>query len=78
MDMKWVSPWGDEFDDEKDVRQDAKDHMDWDSYKNELQYLITYDELLEWASNQDSFWDNFQDEVATAEEEFFSSNYDVE
>lgn len=78
MDMKWVSPWGDEFDNEKDARQHAKEQMDWDSYKNELQYLITYDELLEWAHSQDSFWDNFQDEVATAEEEFFSNNYDVE
>lgn len=78
MDMKWVSSWGDEFDDEKDARQDAKERMDWNAYKEELQYLITYDELLEWAHNQNAFWDEFQDEVTTAEEEFFSNNYDVE
>lgn len=78
MDMKWVSPWGDEFDDEKDARQDAKDHMDWDSYKEELQYLIAYDKLLEWAYNQESFERDFKNEIAMAEEEFFSNNYDVE
>lgn len=78
MDMKWVSPWGDEFDDEKDARQDAKEKMEWDSYKEELQYLITFDRLLEWAHNQKSFEHDFKDEIVMAEEEFFSNNYDVE
>jgi hypothetical protein len=76
--MKWVNSWGDEFDNEKDARRHAKEHMDWDSYKEELQYNISYDKLLEWARNQESFWNDFQDEVAMAEEEFFSNNYDVE
>lgn len=78
MDMKWVSAWGDEFDNEKDARQHAKEQMDWDSYKEELQYLIKYDELLEWAHNQESFEHDFKGEFAMAEEEFFSNNYDVE
>ena len=78
MDMKWVSPWGDEFDDEKDARQDAREHMDWASYKEELQYLISFDRLLEWAYNQESFEKDFKKEMAMAEEEFFSNNYDVE
>lgn len=78
MEMKWVSSWGDEFDDEKDARQHAKKQMDWDSYKDELQYTISFDRLLEWAHDQDSFWDEFQDEITAAEEEFFSNNYDIE
>lgn len=78
MDMKWVSPWGSEFDNEKDARQDAKEQMDWASYKEELQYLINFDRLLEWAHSQESFEKDFKDEIAMAEEEFFSNNYDVE
>lgn len=78
MEMKWISAWGDEFDNKKDAQQHAKEQMDWDSYKDELQYIISFDQLLEWAHNQDSFWNDFQNEIATAEKEFFSNNYEIE
>lgn len=78
MEIKWISSWGDEFDNEKDARLHAKEQMDWDSYKHELQYIISLNRLLEWAHNQDSFWDEFQDEITAAEEEFFSDNYYIE
>ena len=75
---KWRSDWGDEFDNEEDAHLDAKEHMDWNSYKDELIYILTIDQILDWAREQEGFYDAFQDELAAAEGEFFLSNYHVE
>lgn len=74
----WVSAWGNEFEKEEAAREDAREHMDWDSYKEELQYTITFDQLLDWAHEQESFFDAFQEEISDAEGEFFLNNYTVE
>ena len=75
---RWISDWGDEFDNEEDARLHAKEHMDWSSYKDELIYILTIDQILDWAREQEGFYDAFQDELADAEGEFFLSNYHVE
>jgi len=75
---RWVSDWGDEFDNEEDARQHAREQMDWSSYKDELIYTLTIDQILDWAHEQKGFHDAFQDELAAAEGEFFLSNYHTE
>ena len=71
----WISEWGDEFETEEDARDDAREHMEWDDYKEEMQYLITWDKLWEFAKTHPSFTDQFEDELLTAEDNFFDENY---
>ena len=75
---RWINDWGDEFDNEEDARQRAREQMNWNNYKNELIYILTIDQILDWAREQEGFYDAFQDELACAEGEFFLSNYHVE
>ena len=74
--IRWENDWGNEFEDMEAAREDARERMDDDAYMNELGYLISYDRLLRYAmNNAPGFWDDFADEVADAENEFFHANY---
>jgi len=72
---QWESAWGDIFETETDARENVIERMDWTDYKTELQYSISFFELLDWAREHDGFYDRFADEIQDAENEFFRSNY---
>lgn len=40
-----------------------------------MDWLICYDELLEWAMEQDGFWERFQDEITEARQHNFDEDY---
>ena len=65
-----------EFDCEKEAFDDAGHEMlfngDIDEY---LQKYASYSDLLEWAKNQDGFFDYFDEELGRAQQDYFNDFY---
>ena len=71
----WENDWGEEFETEKDAREDVVEKMDWDAYEQEMQYSISWHDLFKWAREQPGFFDHFEIDFYNAENEFFNANY---
>jgi len=65
------------FDNEEDVYQDFLENEDVDTLKDYLLKAVDLDvtALLDWAMNQDGFWEAFQDIITEAREMMFEDTY---
>lgn len=70
---KWFDDWGTEFESEEEAREHTQQNMTWEDYKNEFQYIVSYDELLDWAKDTWGFEEHFSDAIMQAENEYFNA-----
>ena len=66
----YTTDWGDQFDTYEEAREACLQHMDTCDLSEELQYSVSFYELLLWAMKQPSFFDDFADKLSAAEKEF--------
>lgn len=71
----WENEFGDEFETREEALESVTERMDDRDLTCALEYSIGFSVLLDWAMQQDGFWDHFCDEIEQAEMEFFSDNY---
>ena len=71
-----------QFDSEEDAWLDSIENETHDDLLDTLiclDWLIPYSTLLEWAMEQDGFWERFQDEISEARQRNFEEDYsDIE
>lgn len=73
---KYVSDFGGEFETIEDAREDMYETMELEDYMDGLKNKISLDTLLRYCwSHGDNFFDDFMDEIAAVEEDFFEENY---
>lgn len=70
---KWFDDWGTEFESEEEAREHTRQNMTWEQYKDEFQYIVSYDELLDWAKDALGFEEHFSDAIMQAENEHFNA-----
>ena len=75
MKTVWVCADEDRFDTYEDAREDASEKMDWNDLADHFHNYVTFTELLKWASKQDNFWAEYEDNMLRAEEDYFTDNY---
>jgi hypothetical protein len=75
MKTVWVCADEDRFDTYEDAREDASEKMDWDDLANFFQNHVTFVELLKWASKQENFWAEYENDIFQAEDDYFTENY---
>lgn len=64
------------FDCESDAFDDARNEMLADmSIEEYLKPWVSYDELFDWAMEQDGFFDAFDDELYKAQRDYFNDFY---
>lgn len=66
---------GDIFETEEAARQDMLDHMIHADYASYIEPRLSYEELLRWAF-QHNFFEENEDLIYEAEEEFFNDWYE--
>lgn len=70
----YVTEFGNEFETYEEAAESCVETMETDDYIESLEYQIDYSRLLNWAMKQQSFFEDFEDEIHKAEEEF-CNNY---
>lgn len=71
----WENEWGDIFDSEEEAYEDCCSRMTIDDYADGMIYHLSYDDLLQWAMEQEGFWEHFEDIMANIRQEFFINYY---
>lgn len=74
---RWVTAWGEEFDNRADAEDAIFSDMSWDDYAKKMEYSVSWNRLFEWARNQPGFFEEFENEFAAAEQEFFDENCEM-
>lgn len=70
----WQRNDGVKFATEEEAFEDSLSYCDEDLI-DALCDTMNSDKLLQWAMKQESFWDEFQDEIASARNDLFEWNY---
>jgi hypothetical protein len=73
----WQNEWGDTFETEEEARDNVIEQMDWDDFKEYMQYSINWNDLFEWARKQEGFFEEFENQFCDAENEFFEQYYSM-
>lgn len=73
----WENEFGEQFETEEEARENAFDTMALGEYIDRLAKKIDKSQLLEWCWQQThgKFIDDFNDEIAEVEDDFFRDNY---
>lgn len=73
----WENEFGEQFETEEEAREDVYESMELQDYINGLAEKIDKSQLLEWCWQQTKgkFIDDFNDEIAEVEDDFFRENY---
>ena len=71
----WENEFGDVFESREDAYEDSWNKMEDFELANALEYIIGFRALLEWAMQQDGFYEYFSEQIDEAENEFFSEHY---
>lgn len=74
--MKYINNnSGDIFENEEAARQDMLDNMTHEDYASYLEQRFSYEDMLRWAF-QHNFFEEHEDLIYEAEEEFFNDWYE--
>lgn len=65
-----------EFENEEAARVHAEENMDKEDWIEYLNYSISFDDLLDWAMEQEKFWNDYREPIQEAKECFFNTFYE--
>lgn len=68
--MHWHNDWGEEFDSYEEARDKTLEHMEEEDLLDFIFYCRNKDEIIRWAIRQEKFYEEFEDLIHQAEEDF--------
>lgn len=68
--MYWHNDWGEEFDSYEEARDKTLEHMEEEDLLDFIFCCRNKDEIIRWAIRQEKFYEEFEDLIHQAEEDF--------
>lgn len=74
----WVDDDGNQFESYEEAYDDALNKMDITDLTDHFGNYVSFEQLLQWALKQDDFWNQFEDALSQAEQDYFEEWYHEE
>lgn len=74
----WVDDDGNQFESYEEAYDEALNKMDIIDLTDHFGNYVSFEQLLQWALKQDDFWNQFEDALNQAEQDYFEEWYHEE
>lgn len=74
----WVDEDGNQFESYEEAYDEACNKMDIIDLTDHFGNYVSFEQLLQWALKQDGFWNQFEDALSQAEQDYFEEWYHEE